>query len=1098
MNNTEADRNTQQKSHETNNLGTPRVPAREILWKIYNTRGIRTLPDPIWKLRISDYEYATLKSELKQAEEKGHLDIYSVEAAIYYAEWWRREYSGGFPSKEAVAASAGIQDHLALYRAARKAIEERKFKIFSVNHRREYFRTLLGQGGIPVNYVMSGSNYSNYSYFLRGLVRELSVINYDWNDRDSSIVTRLNCISRLPGSFQHESIFDISLQIAHAIISGDDSLLPYDSEDHSLTDLTNGLKKEYERAQNERHIRPLSIGWRLLLDEEDGRIELYYNLEHAKEVGSESLPGISPDKCFSFEVIIAGKVVAKYTRNKVEFNDMTGETVRAVYSKVNVGICATALWKGEQMVDVRIRCDDGTRLFPVISGSYPPDFSTPQSFQLLENNVYAQRNTANTDNNIAVFSENWNHPDARTATTCNGKVLFLHYSDTVSLSDTTTGEKVILENTYTPYSAVYSGTYLDWIEHSNYKLCAEKPRIIVLDKEKNPVARFESSYRAVGTAAWQPLKRCTCLPHGLVQIRVVFPDGHYDTETFYNIGKTRFTASGNTMNSSQISCNDCEWASVEMESSPSLAVTRQGRFEWKIERTAATSSPTCAFRFYKEGMSALRIELPLPFVGMCVINSAGERVPNKKIISYGNLLNFKIVCQGQSQPMLSVGYEMDSDSFVSQKIKCTIPDGITPLSDYSDVYNRLFDFYGLDSFSRKESVKLTVGDQTLYIRKFVLESHMVDGTVEIDDRTENQIKYPSESPQSSSWLYSGHVFAFPLSEALPAAQTDVFALERIQNSNRFTFPDDFPSEKAIVFSDIADPRKIVPKLYWLGDNDPIAVQLTIEQRKANREESIKRTRRSLDNQDIFTGEEWLRSFRCFHIASCYGLPFKTFSSLWVIGTCPELTAKFILGMWYHDNTGVLLQEISTFEQEFGIAIHWIRHDIWSKVIGNFFEYIYGKLPSVADFVSQKFSDDFIPVLRNLFAVTTGPETADELTRIVSQGMDAIQKRSPLTYSEINEIKSKVVGTTDTNRDLPYADIPVNGHYYNNHNMNYYYRMMLNTPICVAEYLCSVNGCLDLWAESNMEQRRIINFYRHYFRNQYSSIMLKIFGVIANR
>ena len=77
---------------------------------ILQERGKRTLEPPLWKLRISDDEYTELQLVLQEAERSGNLLAYGPEAAICYAEWWRRNYHGGFPSKESVASDLGVYD----------------------------------------------------------------------------------------------------------------------------------------------------------------------------------------------------------------------------------------------------------------------------------------------------------------------------------------------------------------------------------------------------------------------------------------------------------------------------------------------------------------------------------------------------------------------------------------------------------------------------------------------------------------------------------------------------------------------------------------------------------------------------------------------------------------------------------------------------------------------------------------------------------------------------------------------------------------------------------------------------------------------------
>lgn len=1077
----------------------------DTLGRILDARNMASIQSPIWKMKISDQEYDALKTELRKASVSGVLDRYCDEAAIYYAEWWRREYAGGSPSKEFVAKSADIDDPQALYLAARASLERHRFRIISVSQRREYFRTMLGQGGIPVNYLKSGSNFSSYSVFLRGLVGELSLINYDWNEGDSSIVQELNCISRLPRSFQNESIYDISIQIAHAIIMEDNDLLPYDSDDRSLAELTRGLRREYEKTKTEGRIKPLSISWRLSFDADSDICDLYYSLDPVKEIGSESVPGLSPDSCFAFDVIMAGKVVAKYSRSKMETDHDTGTITRAIYSRINLGVSSPVLWKGEQMVDVKVRCDDGSRLFLVLPGSCPPDFSTPQTFQLIEGTVYSRTATANRENNLALFTPNWKHDDAGLTRLSGMELGYLLYSETVELADSETGDTVILQNDFTPYSVEYADTYVDWIESANYKICTGSPRIRVYDEEKNAVSKVDTFFRMHGMKEWKRLLRSTYIPQGLVQFKVIFPDGHFDTESFYCIGKLGFTSSENTISSAVISCHDADWAKVEMESSESLDIRPRGKASWEVTRSEGSPyhSHTCSFRFFKAGMPALRIEMPLPFVGISVIDSKGEVVQNRKVISYSNLLNFRIVCQVQTNPVLSVSYDSGDDSFVSQRIDCPLPQGITPLSDFSEAYERMFSFYGPDSFSRKESVRLAVGNTVLYIRKFVLESNFSNGVLTILDRTgvEKSGRFLQEGElQAEQPVYRGRILAFPLSDRIPADDIEIIPLRRLsEEKNDFVFPDDFPSHRAIVFSDLGDRRKIVPKFFYVGqDEDGFVEQMTLEERNANRSTSLSMAMENLVSQDIFTGSEWRMAFKCYGIAARYGLPFKTFTTLWAIGSSAELTAKFILGMWYSGNGDVLVQDISSFEQEFVIAIHWIRYEVWKKVIDEFVDYLAVNMPMIMPMMMSRFADGFVTLLRNVLAVTTGPETADRFIRVVSQGMGSIGREPAFMNSELNEVKSKVVGATDGNRDLPKAELPVHGNYYPNGDMKYYYRMMMHAPICVAEYFSGVSGCLDLWKNQSIEQRRVINFYRHYFRNEYSRILLRALGIIANQ
>ena len=93
------------------------------------SRGIKTLEKntPLWKLKLTDVEYNGLKQTLKEHE--NNLSCYGMEAALCYAEWWRRDYKGNIPSKEDVATGIGINTDNAegLYKAARNALKKRGY-----------------------------------------------------------------------------------------------------------------------------------------------------------------------------------------------------------------------------------------------------------------------------------------------------------------------------------------------------------------------------------------------------------------------------------------------------------------------------------------------------------------------------------------------------------------------------------------------------------------------------------------------------------------------------------------------------------------------------------------------------------------------------------------------------------------------------------------------------------------------------------------------------------------------------------------------------------------------------------------------------------
>lgn len=143
---------------------------------------------PLWKLKLTEEEYTNLKETL--AQNAYRLEDFGIEAALCYAEWWRRDYNGGIPSREDVAVGLGLPHYCweQLYKAARHGLKSHGFAFIHSLKGNEYFRTLLNQGGLPVNYIKNGTNLSGFSRFLIGLVEELSSINIDWDDNNIDLI----------------------------------------------------------------------------------------------------------------------------------------------------------------------------------------------------------------------------------------------------------------------------------------------------------------------------------------------------------------------------------------------------------------------------------------------------------------------------------------------------------------------------------------------------------------------------------------------------------------------------------------------------------------------------------------------------------------------------------------------------------------------------------------------------------------------------------------------------------------------------------------------------------------------------------------------
>ena len=85
---------------------------------------------PIWKLRINDEEYEAIKTLLREHEH--NLTSYSLEAMIFYAEWWKRDYKDGIPSKEDAAKVIGFTSKESTKKLFKVANQRLNAKLYSI------------------------------------------------------------------------------------------------------------------------------------------------------------------------------------------------------------------------------------------------------------------------------------------------------------------------------------------------------------------------------------------------------------------------------------------------------------------------------------------------------------------------------------------------------------------------------------------------------------------------------------------------------------------------------------------------------------------------------------------------------------------------------------------------------------------------------------------------------------------------------------------------------------------------------------------------------------------------------------------------------
>lgn len=615
------------------------------------------------------------------------------------------------------------------------------------------------------------------------------------------------------------------------------------------------------------------------------------------------------------------------------------------------------------------------------------------------------------------------------------------------------------------------------------KLLTRIPVISVFDQTGTRVGNIKPKYRIHNSKAeWRNLSNSCLLPFGLVDIKVEFPDNKYVMETFYFIDDMTFASRNETMFSTELHLDSRHVISAKVDECENLSVEMTDKNTWRISRDACASkySPTCNLKIIAENNPPLKVSVVVPFEGIVISDLEGKIVPSGKIISYDNLRYFNIISHGQSG-MIDVTYKSDKieDDDTIKHLKSPVIEGIVPLSDYRDLFARMFQLYGANTFDRSSSIELKICDKRIYIRKFVLDSELSSDKIRITDYT---------SEDTSDFIYDGDVYALPVSENIKPAELVQIKLEPYNRQmNLFTIPHELLNSEAILFSGPESSRRLVPKYYNFEQED-YSSEVRGEMSAAN----IILWSERLSKDDVFVGEYWAKTVKAFRIISEFNLPFTTYNAFKSIGRDPKLLVNLILACWLNGASDVLIQEIDRFEDELNIAVHWIPHTVWGECIESFIRLL---PPTLINIMNTKLGE-ITELINALFNATLSAEVASELTQYVAGGN--IGDARIFSRADINQFKSKIHGYTDNNIDLPITRFVLQNKYYVDQEMHKSYRVMIESAMCAAENFAQVKNHTNLFLLESRDYARITNFYRKYFKETYSKIFIGTVKQIVNK
>lgn len=914
------------------------------------------------------------------------------------------------------------------------------------------------------------------------MIAELSHLSVNWDDVD--VVKNLNCFNYLPQSLQDDNICAVSLQIVRAIIEERDELLPYNADSDGLKNLTKVLKKERDRVKKLVITHPLAIHWFFEYKKSENDLvgTFRYSLDSTKTIYSTMVNELNAEDCFQFDVFVSQQYVATYKKIKLNDDGM------AIYKRVNADNKEFE-WNGDSIIDVKIICDNDDELYPSIVNCCAPNLSVPQLYQKSGNRFIQQKGESSSEC-IVIYSDPWTTTNLNSGQdiTINNEsytladVPVVSINNDILMENKDTGEILNLKNLTSKYSVIYGSVYLDWLEKANYALLTRKVLVTIYDENSNQVSPKDILFRERGSQEWRKYSNKVNISPGIVEIKVVCPDECLDIRKFYFIGDLNFSVSNATSTSAQIQCNQ-KWGNISPVNQDSVQykTLKESNHSilWEVARTpnVLKCPTTCNFNLHKAGNPTLKISIPSPYEGLSLIKGDDGYVHPDTTISFNEFSDYCILCSGDKSQYIEISYTAMSSLDQPVKIYQKIKNGITPLSYFEDSINRLFNVNGINSFDRESAAILKIGDFSYKIRYFTLDSSAKP--------KKKAVQIKSIDPIIKWSDYKGNILACKLSSYDDDNDPIVIQLDFLGNE-LFKFPESTDDGNYIVFSDVNDKQRVIPRLYHISNSS--LSEDNLEERSYNKKRSIDEWIQQLSENEIQDQNSWGKVPFYIQIADQYRLPFRTFNAISASVSTPELMTKLLLKIVDENKIDELSSAILKIEQECAMAIHWNRCQIISEQLKK----------ATKDFppdIYMLYSQCFMNSLKDLMTLSLDSDVAELITRFLCENLKNVNVDS-LSKTEINEYRQRAIGRNtkghNFNSDLPISNLELKKDYYSDKiQMLPYQETLIKAPLYVYEYTQGKNNSLWNSTKDQIYRRRIINFYRMYYKHTYYSILIKM-------
>lgn len=850
-------------------------------------------PLPLWRIKVTDDEYETLKCSLaKETRAIGRMPFMSVtrECALLYAEYWRREYSEGAHSKQMVFDSlpdafpdlviAGERVDMCeqLYQAARKGAKKLGIEILSFENT-HYVESMLYQGGLPMKLIVGSDANGVWERFVRGLV--FKNVNFD----------ELNLGTVASNS---TSMRQYCNQICDAVDAKQYLLLPFYAEDENNLWYQFLLNRFKSVRRRERMVHPFTLDWEFIVNEVDKKISAKYDLKGVQKLSEMFIEQqkLGSAESISVNVLRNGKVVDGFDY----FNLFCRYAVRSKRPYKNGDVISLIIHNQEQ---------------PHISESL--DMETPHLMYKSVDGSYHMGNQIGKEDCFLLIPEGWEvvNPNSRIEEYLWDDILFkgMHIPSDQTEEIKVSGPDGTMTyggNSIIYWTELYSSplAYLGNVDEPVYDV--SKTRFALChDGSENVVRQFDRpiEYRSKWEKLW------TNEPsYGEIFVRVKSTDGLFVTPTkVLNVGEGLKI---NFVLANESSCQiRVEWPFGKVACPYG---TKHVNDVWVIKKEDCEDKRKIPFIFTPEHnhQNAFTLHVKAPFKEFSVDDENGQPIKQGCTIPYADVDKYQYHLVGTNIRKLIYGKEERALKWIGntlyllnieQRIPMPYEGNLSRLFGSRETLRTMLDKTSMSMLEATIPVRIELSDGrtlTFTIKEAPYRPREEEGKVTI----------------SCNWQPVDYKHTLKLLSLIePTIQPIDLPYD---HENGYVVPTEILQwGKTLVIG--RSRGRICPTMIDLTQ------ELTPEARKSNREITIDRINDELKSATIGDAT-WSRILAWFDNCQKYDIPASSLLDLMCVGNNPDYLIRFAFQLWtIKEDKDLLIDRLQTFAKDLAFQWFWL-------------------------------------------------------------------------------------------------------------------------------------------------------------------------------